>query len=226
MGLKIDRRASKITKIVGIIFLIILASCLLKILIWEHSYYQNKGAETRNPQQAVITELADAKDPSEVEPTAGEIAKHQTYTTTPRYLEIPRLELKARVKSSNVTEYVMPVPDNIFDVSWYSGSGNPGQGGNILISGISQGTTKPGAFANLDSLEQGDVISLQRGDDERFDYEVKEILIIDKDEAKNKLPIAQKRIDDKETLALISARRADESSTEFNSIIIIRATIK
>lgn len=226
MGLKIDRRASKITRLVGIIALIILAVCLAKILIWEHSYYRNKGSETRNPQQAVITDLADANNPSEIAPTEEEIAKHQTYTTTPRYLEIPRLKLKARVKSSNVTEYVMPVPENIFDVAWYSGSGNPGQGGNILISGISQGSTQPGAFANLDSLESGDKISLERGDGERFDYEVKEILIIDKEEAKNKLPIAQKRIDDKETLALISARRADESSTEFNSIIIIRATIK
>ena len=226
MGLKIDRRASKITKIVGIVALIILAACLIKILVWEHSYYRNKGSETRNPQQAVITDLADANNPSEIAPTEQEIEKHQTYTTTPRYLKIPRLKLKARVKSSTVTEYIMPVPDNIYDVAWYSGSGNPGQDGNILISGISQGTSKPGAFANLDSLEEGDEISLERGDGERFNYEVKEILIIDKEEAKNKLPIAQKRIDDKETVALISARRADESSTEFNSIIIVRATIK
>ena len=226
MGLKIDRRASKITKTVGIVALIILAACLIKILVWEHSYYRNKGSETRNPQQAVITDLADANNPSEIAPTEQEIEKHQTYTTTPRYLEIPRLKLKARVKSSTVTEYIMPVPDNIYDVAWYSGSGNPGQDGNILLSGISQGTSKPGAFANLDSLEEGDEISLERGDGERFNYEVKEILIIDKEEAKNKLPIAQKRIDDKETVALISARRADESSTEFNSIIIVRATIK
>ena len=226
MGLKIDRRASKITKAIGIVALLIIAGCLLKIIIWEHGYYRNKSSETRNPQQAVIVDLADADNPSEQAPTEDEIAKHQTYTTTPRYLEISRLSLKARVKDSNVTEYVMPVPDNIHDVTWYSGSGNPGQGGNILMSGISQGKTRPGAFANLDSLEKGDEITVERGDSERFSYEVREIMIIDKEEAKNKLPIAQERIDDKETLALISARRKDESSAEFNSIIIIRATIK
>jgi LPXTG-site transpeptidase (sortase) family protein len=226
MGLKIDRTASKITKIIGAIIGIVLLACLIKILVWEHSYYQNKSSETRNPQQAVITELADAENPSEIEPTAEELNKHQTYTTTPRYLEIPRLKIKARVMSSDVSEYVMPVPDNIFDVAWYSGSGNPGQGGNILMSGISQGATKPGAFAYLDALEKGDSISIERGDGERFEYEVKEVTIIDKEEAQNRLPIAQKRLDDKETLALISARRADENSTEFNSIIIIRATIK
>ena len=83
-----------------------------------HDYvsYVDKGSETRNPQQAVITDLADANNPSEIAPTEQEIEKHQTYTTTPRYLEIPRLKLKARVKSSTVTEYIMPVPDNIYDV--------------------------------------------------------------------------------------------------------------
>lgn len=226
MGLKIDRRANKITKTVGFIALFILITCLIKILVWEHSYYQNKSAETREPQQAVITELADAANPSEDMPSEEDLNKYQTYTTSPRYLTIERLSLKARVKDSNVVEYIMPVPDNIYDVAWYSGSGNPGQGNNILISGISQGLTKAGAFANLDSLEKGDTIGLERGDGEKFSYEVREVSIIDKEEAANKLPLAQKRIDDKETLALISARRADESSTTFNSIIIVRAVIK
>lgn len=226
MGLKIDRRASRITKAIGVIAIVALIVCLIKILVWEHSYYQNKSAETRNPEQAVIVDLADAINPSEIKPSDEEMEKYQTYTTSPRYLTIPRLSLKARIKDSNVVEYVMPVPDNIYDVAWYSGSGNPGQGNNILISGISQGLTQPGAFANLDSLEKGDKISIERGDGEHFNYEVREISIIDKDEAKNKLSLAQKRIDDKETLALISARRADESATTFNSIIIIRATIK
>ena len=95
MGLKIDRTASKMTKIIGAIVGIALLACLIKILVWEHSYYQNKSSETRNPQQAVITELADAANPSEIEPTAEELKKHQTYTTTP--LGIPAPAIQARV---------------------------------------------------------------------------------------------------------------------------------
>ena len=220
MGLKIDRRANRIASIIGYLLLAILLICLLKVFFWEHSYYRNKSAETRNPQQTVITELSDAKNPSEDKPTDEEISKYQVYTTSPRYLEISRLKIKARVKESSVNEYTMPVPDNIYDVMWYSGSSNPGQGGNILMSGISEGATKHGAFANLDSLEKGDEIKITRGDGELFTYSVREIMIIDKNEAKNKLPIAQTRIDDKETLALITARRANESSETFNSIII------
>ena len=226
MGLKIDRRVNKTLKILGVVALAILLICLLKIIIWEHNYYQNKSSEERNPEQIVITELADAVEPSEERPSDEEIAKYQVTKGVPRYLEIPRLEIKARVKDSSVNEHILPLPENIYDVSWYSGSSRPGDNRVIMISGISEGATQHGVFANLDSLEKGNEIILERGDGERFTYEVREILIIDKKEAENKLSIAQKRIDDKETLSLITARRADESKEIFNSIVVVRATKK
>ena len=94
------------------------------------------------------------------------------------------------------------------------------------MSGISQGETKTGAFGNLDSLEKGDEIKIEIGKEDIFTYEVREIIIIDRNDAKNQLPIAQERIDDKETLALVATRRAGEDKDAFNSIIIVRATIK
>jgi LPXTG-site transpeptidase (sortase) family protein len=127
---------------------------------------------------------------------------------------------------SNVNEHILPVPDNIFDVSWYSGSGRPGENGNILISGVAEGLTKHGVFYNLDSLEKGDEIILERGDGERFSYGIEKLAIIDKKDAAYQLPSAQKRINDKETLVLFSARRSDENDADFNSIIIIHANIK
>ena len=226
MGLKIDRRARNITRGIGIAVLVILAICLLKILIWEHNYYRNKSAEERNPEQVVITALAEASNPSENEPTAEEYDDYQVSRTAPRYLEIPRLKVKARVKDSNVNEHVLPVPDNIYDVSWYSGSGRPGENGNILISGIPSGQTKQGVFYNLDSLEKGDEIVLERGDGERYSYGINKITMIDKKDAANQLPSAQKRLNDKETLVLFSARRSGENENEYNSIIIIYANIK
>lgn len=226
MGLKIDRRARRITKILGLIVLAVLVICMLKILIWEHSYYQNKSAEERNPEQTVITALADVVTPDENQPTQEQYDNYQVSRTAPRYLEIPRLKVKARVQDSNVNEHILPVPDNIFDVSWYSGSGRPGENGNILISGVAEGLTKHGVFYNLDSLEKGDEIILERGDGERFSYGIEKLAIIDKKDAANQLPSAQKRINDKETLVLFSARRSDENDADFNSIIIIHANIK
>lgn len=224
MGLKIDRRAVRITKGIGIGVLVILLIIMAKIVIWENNYYKTKSVQERAPEQAVITSIADANSPDETEISEEKLNSYQVSRTEPRYLEIPRLEIKARVKSSEVNEHILPNPSNIFDVSWYSGSGRPGENGNILISGISEGQTKHGVFANLDSLEHGDKITLERGDGEKYTYSVQEISIVDRNNAASKLPIAQKRIDDKETLALITTRHANEDSTTYNSIVIVRAT--
>ena len=226
MGLKIDRRAVIITKTLGVIVLVVLLAIMAKIVIWENDYYHNKGAEERAPEQAVITNIADAVNPNENEISEDKYNNYRVGYTEPRYLEIPRLAIKARVLSSEVNEHTLPNPDNIFDVSWYSGSGRPGENGNILISGISEGSTKHGVFANLDSLEKNNEIILERGDGEKYTYVVQEISIVDKNNAASKLPMAQKRIDDKETLALVTTRRSNESSTQFNSIVIVKATKK
>ena len=95
-----------------------------------------------------------------------------------------------------------------------------------MISGVAEGLTKHGVFYNLDSLEKGDEIILERGDGERFSYGIEKLAIIDKKDAAYQLPSAQKRINDKETLVLFSARRSDENDADFNSIIIIHANIK
>ncbi len=226
MGLKIDRRAQKILKYTGIALGVIVAGCLIKVFFWEQAYYRNKSAETRNPEQAVIANLAEAEAPSEVPVTNDDLNKYQVDASAPRFLEIPRLEVKARVKKQSITNHTMLMPENIYDVSWYAGSGRPGEKSNILISGVAKGLTNPGVFANLDSLEENDEIILETGRGDKYTYKVAEILIIDKNDIKDKISLAQKKIDGKETLALITGRRANEVENELNSIVVVRATIK
>ena len=226
MGLKIDRKAQKITKAIGLVVLAIILICLIKITFWEREYYQSKSSETRNPEQSVITRVEDPVAPSEIAPSDVDIKKHQTAATAPRYLEIERLELKSRIVESNVNEHILPLPSNIYDIAWYSGSSRPGYGGNIFMAGISTGLSGNGALKNLDSLEKGDIIKIERGDGTKLSYEVQIVKIVDHDAAEKELPEAQKRIDDKETLALITSRRVTTNNEESRTIVIVRATKK
>ena len=173
----------------------------------------------------VVTKIETVLSPSEFEPTEKEVAEYQTGANTPRYLDIPRLEVHARVRESAVDMNTLPMPNTIYDAAWFSGSGMPGFGGDILISGLSRGKTKPGIFANLDSLENGDEITIERGDGEKYTYQVADLQIIDAEDAENKLSGAQRRIDDKETLSLITVR-ASEDNSEYESIVMLRATLK
>ena len=225
MALKIDRRLSNIGKILGWVLVAIIAVGLIKVFVWERGYYHDKSAEQRARADVVVTKIETVLAPSEFEPTEKEVAEYQTGANTPRYLDIPRLEVHARVRDSAVDMNTLPMPNTIYDAAWFSGSGMPGFGGDILISGLSRGKTKPGIFANLDSLENGDEITIERGDGEKYTYQVADLQIIDAEDAENKLSGAQRRIDDKETLSLITVR-ASEDNSEYESIVMLRATLK
>lgn len=226
MGLKIDRRAEIITKIVIGIVAAVVVFCMGKIFFWENSYYHSKSVSIRNSEQKIITELTETANPSETKPDEKAMAEHQAASTAPRYLEIPRLEVKSRVKFVNSNEHQFSTPDNIYDLNWYSESSRPGYNGVLLISGLTRGPKKEGAFAHLDNLTNGDNILITRGDGKVFEYEVKDKAIIDREEAAEGLAKAQKRIDNKETLVLIANRRNSAKPGDYNSLVIVSATLK
>jgi LPXTG-site transpeptidase (sortase) family protein len=224
MALKINRNLQIVLKIIGWVLLIALIACMIRILIWERDYYGTKSSETRAKADVVITALGVAENPSETPITEEDIAAYQVEGTKPRYLDIERLGLHIRMKESVVNSQTLPVPANIHDAMWYAGSSRPGQGGVILVSGISKGATQAGAFANLDSLEKGDKIKVQVGLGEVYNYTVQEIQIIDSAEAEQKLPSIQRRIEDKETISLVTAVEKTEGNDVYSSIVIVRGT--
>ena len=225
MALKINRTVSRIGQILGWALVAIIAVLLIKTYVWEKNYYATKTNETRAKADVVITEIETILSPSEFEPSEDEIKEYQVEANNPRYLDIPRLDLHARVRHSAVDNNKLPLPNDVYDVAWFAGSSAPGQGGNVLISGLYKGSTKDGVFKNLDSLEKGDEIIIERGDGEKFTYEVRELQIVDAKDAANELPGVQRRIDDKETLSLVTARTYAEGG-EYESIVMLRATIK
>lgn len=225
MALKINRTVSRIGQILGWVLVAIIAVLLIKTYIWERNYYATKTNEIRAKADVVITEIETILSPSEFEPTEKEISEYQVEANNPRYLDIPRLDIHARVRHSAVDNNKLPLPNDVYDVAWFAGSSAPGQGGNVLISGIYKGRTKDGVFKNLDSLEKGDEITLERGDGEKFVYEVRELQIVNAKDAANELPGIQRRIDDKETLSLVTARTYEKGG-EYESIVMLRATLK
>ncbi len=223
MALKINRKLQITFKVIGWVLGIILAICMIKILLWERNYYNTKSAETRARSDVVITQLAEAIAPSEDEP---DLDSYQVEATKPRYLIIDRLDLKTRIKESTVNSETLAVPQNIYDAMWAAGSSKPGQNGVILMTGLARGEHKIGAFANLDSLEVGDEISIETGGGAKYTYVVAEIRIIDAYDAETELPSIQQRIDDKESLSLLTAKEINDDQSDYTSIVIVRATLK
>lgn len=127
---------------------------------------------TQNVQAANTDEPAPTGDlPAESKPPA--LGSYKVSPTAPKILTIKKLNVKANVvglglKAGNE----IGVPGNIYDVGWYNGSAQPGDGGTILFDGHVHGPTQPGVFVNLKKLAAGDKLSIERGDGKVFNYHV------------------------------------------------------
>ncbi|MBR3164435.1 class F sortase [Candidatus Saccharibacteria bacterium] len=226
MSLKINRRLEKTLRIIAWILLAIILVAMIKILIWERHYYNTKSSELRATAPVVIEQIASAINPSEISPSPEDIESHQTTADQPRYLEIDRLDIRARIQTTDIPDNnILPVPDNIYDVSWYAGSGRPGENTCVIISGLSSGNTQPGVFANLDSLETNDPIIIELGNGDRYTYRVRELTHIQSSDAETKLPDLQRRLDDQETLSLITATHGADNNDTYDTIVMLRANL-
>ena len=224
MGLKINRKAEIATKIVFFSILGIIIIILAKIFIWEIGYYQTKTVETRTGERAIVLDLTEPEYIDEVAPTEKEIKNHKVAANAPRYITIDGK--KARIINIAIENNAMQLPDNIYDVNWYSATGKPGQNGIIILSGIINGLTQSGAFSALPGLEKGSKIVIENGEGQKFEYAVFDNANISRDEAKNTLPDIQTGKKDSETLVLLSLAKTNPESTAADTIVVVQAKRK
>ncbi len=103
------------------------------------------------------------------------VANHKAAPTDPRAIYIDKINMKARtLPMATNPDGTMQAPINIFDAGWYTGDGavRPGQKGVVIAIGHASGPTREGLFAYIDTLANGDSITIERGDGEFFRYAV------------------------------------------------------
>jgi LPXTG-site transpeptidase (sortase) family protein len=77
---------------------------------------------------------------------------------------------------------VPQIPNDGAKVAWYEFTAKPGTGGNAVLSGHVRWAGDPGVFADLDELDEGDVIRLKWTEGEESVYEVSANLLLDADD--------------------------------------------
>ena len=178
---------------------------LIRVATFENSYYSEKeGSERAITEQ---TEGVGNADLDETEPTEAEVVEYTVAPDRPRYLMVEKIGVgKARILPMGVgTSGELNTPNNIFDVGWYEGSGKPGQGGTMIIDGHNGGPHIHGVFKRLPELAQGDIIRVERGDGEIFNYKVVENVAVPLAESNGYMRTAAKSPENgKESVTLIS----------------------
>lgn len=201
--MNIKKTRTIINKVLWGIFIAALVFFFGKTAIWEYNYYNEKEGSVR----AVTDSAEETEELDETEVSEETRAEYSVAPDRPRYLSIEKLGVKnARVFAMGLkSSGELNTPAGIFDVGWYTGSGKPGDGKPILIDGHNGGPTKVGVFKYLPELETGDIITLERGDGEIFNYKVVENKEISLDESDSYMSVALSSPEPgKESLTLIT----------------------
>lgn len=207
MSLKINIGWKQILKwaiwsILALLFLIF----FIRVATWEDAYYREKEGSERD---VVETEVAttQVEELIEEEPTETEVYEYTVSPDRPRYLTIDALNIRqTRILAMGINEEgALDTPRNVFDVGWYESSGKPGEGRTLVIDGHNGGPHVYGVFKRLPDLENGDLITVERGDGVVFNYSVVENNEVPLDESDKYMNTALKTpVADKESVTLIS----------------------
>jgi sortase (surface protein transpeptidase) len=155
---------------VAVIIAVIGSFTAFQTLKSSHSAVAQISGAANPPVNATV---GSSSPPSTIKPSANSILNYQVGLNEPRYLTIPKLNVHARVmvlggSLSQTSVY----PDNIYDTGWYDQSSLPGEPGAVIIAGHTSYNGSSGIFSNLINLVPGDHITVVRGDDIVFTYQV------------------------------------------------------
>ena len=174
-ALKLNHTKSTVGKVILITFICLFAFFFIKTALWEYNYYNEKEGSERAPVVNVDENAnTEGLEVDETEVTEEQRTAHTVAADEPRYLSIDKLGIhNARVLSVGLTkDGSLDTPYGIFDVGWYNRSSKPGTGGVLVMDGHNGGPNVQGVFKNINQLYADDLITIERGDGEKFTYRV------------------------------------------------------
>ena len=115
--------------------------------------------------------------------TPAAVESYTVANDAPRILKIDSLGISAKVRPMGVNSAgAVQAPVNIYDSGWYTGSSKPGESGAMFIDAHASGATRQGLFAYLDTMKNGNIVSIERGDGQILTYKVVHVEEVPKDQ--------------------------------------------
>lgn len=166
----------RISQVIGIIILLLLAGFIARVAIWEHNYLERMEGSERHlpPNIGGIGGVGETEEEVDEErPTETEITEYVVAPEKPRYFSIPSLGINNTriVEIGLKSNGEIATPYNIYDVGWYQNSALPGTNGVTVMDGHGGGPGI-GIFGSLPKISVGAEIFIEMGDGRAFRYRV------------------------------------------------------
>jgi LPXTG-site transpeptidase (sortase) family protein len=139
---------------------------------WKDNFGTQTPGAVANDTPATHVQANEGKDKTPL--PKNTLADYKVAADAPRAIYINKLGVAARLLPMGVNaDNSMQAPININDGGWYTGSAKPGKPGAMVVDGHASKTgTNYGLFGNLNKLNIGDKITVERGDGTKFTYQV------------------------------------------------------
>lgn len=175
---RVVKRANKIKQVTTVVSVITIMSTLgvITAFVFSPQFQSNQNVLSKSSEaDRSATEQAAAEMISETRRSEADYNNHQVADDMPRLIRINSLDVTAKIETVGIGKGKQLItPHNIFDVGWYEGARKPGESGAVLLNAHVAGPNERGVFYYLRTLNQGDVIEIERGDGHIFTYEVRE----------------------------------------------------
>jgi LPXTG-site transpeptidase (sortase) family protein len=112
-----------------------------------------------------------------------------TYRSTatgqqPKYLRLPTIHAQGFVQAVGIDQHhQVAVPTNINLAGWFADTVTPGEPGLSIVDGHLDGRQRPGIFANLAQLKQGDTFSVDLANGVTHQFRVLSVQSLPTDES-------------------------------------------
>ena len=214
-------------KLIYSVIAILVGGFFLKVYLWETNNIKATTGSERNDN--ISGTDVETEELDETEPTVEEVAEYNVPALNPRYISIPSIgnvEKRQVIQVGLTKEGALDTPLNIFQAGWYKDSNRPGQGGTVVIDGHNGGPNVVGIFKYLPNAKIGEKVIIERGDGKILNYTIVEnntILLSESDEYMKNI---FKKIDDKETLTIITCTGEwSQTQQTYLSRQFLRATL-
>lgn len=124
----------------------------------------NSNSSTKSTSKSIDSD----KSPNEA------LNNYKVAADLPRAIYINKINVAAKILPMGINDdNTLQAPTDALDTGWYTESAKPGQQGAILIDGhYSVDSSTIAVFNSLNNLSIGDQITIERGDGEKFNYQV------------------------------------------------------
>lgn len=208
----------------GLALIVLVATGLLGYQTWLTNN-QAKAFYDKPASSAVSadSQLPDGGVPSEAPVSDDAKRNYSVAPDMPRIIKIGKIGVDARVLRLSVTNSgAIQAPSNIWDTGWYEGSAKPGEDGNAFIDGHVTGPTMSAVFTGLKTLQNGEKISIERGDGSILEYAVVGVRT-EKVEDINMATVLAGPGGDKQTLTLMTCGGNLVGEYSYDSRVIVTA---